>query len=400
MFGARDARGATSFTPTPGAWATQMQRDLAAARAMDTTGPTNADVAKMTELMASRAADRWNAITARADTAPTPDAQRAGLSAATEAFRGEFEPTWAPALFAAAAKAGVRPGGKLAIYPDGSSAMLPIGLLRNPKTGKALMEEYELVFAPSPSVLARAEARAAQSAAKKAALVAPAQPDLRFTPIEAAIIARGFGAAAPAASTDKSAILAGLSGASYWHFATHGGFFPEAPLDSGVLVRPVKPGAAPDFDRDVLTLRDLLSGDSVTTPRLVLLSACRTGLFNAKLTPDEFLGLPSGFLALGAAGVVSSLWSVDDVATALLIGKFYQLHLGGKRPSEALREAQIWLAGADKAAIEAFVASQEGAGGLSAAQAATLRQAVAAAPDAQQPFANPYYWGAFTFYGA
>jgi CHAT domain-containing protein len=41
--------------------------------------------------------------------------------------------------------------------------------------------------------------------------------------------------------------------------------------------------------------------------RLVVLSACETGLIEFEQAPDEFLGLPAGFLEAGAPGVVSTL---------------------------------------------------------------------------------------------
>jgi CHAT domain-containing protein len=43
--------------------------------------------------------------------------------------------------------------------------------------------------------------------------------------------------------------------------------------------------------------------------------------------------------------VVASLWPVDDAATAALMGRFYRaLFQERRRPSEALREAQLSLA--------------------------------------------------------
>src|SRR5262245_7492397 len=59
---------------------------------------------------------------------------------------------------------------------------------------------------------------------------------------------------------------------------------------------------------------------------------------------SEFIGLPSAFLQIGAAGVIGTLWSVDDVSTALLMMRFYELHLAGRlEPAAALRSAQFWL---------------------------------------------------------
>ena len=68
-----------------------------------------------------------------------------------------------------------------------------------------------------------------------------------------------------------------------------------------------------------------------------MLSACETGLYDINRNPDEFIGLPGTFTALGAAGVLGTLWPVSDAATALLIAKFYELHMGrGARPADGV----------------------------------------------------------------
>jgi CHAT domain-containing protein len=55
-------------------------------------------------------------------------------------------------------------------------------------------------------------------------------------------------------------------------------------------------------------------------------------------------------MQLGAAGVVGTLWEVDDLATALFMAKFYDLHLdGGLPPATALKQAQAWLREATRA---------------------------------------------------
>ena len=93
-----------------------------------------------------------------------------------------------------------------------------------------------------------------------------------------------------------------------------------------------------------LSVGRLLETDGLGRPRLVVLSACETGLYDIDRNPDEFIGLPGTFTALGAAGVLGTLWPVNDTATALLIAKFYDLHMGGRlAPPTALRQAQLWL---------------------------------------------------------
>jgi CHAT domain len=60
----------------------------------------------------------------------------------------------------------------------------------------------------------------------------------------------------------------------------------------------------------------------------VALSACETGFYDINRNADEFIGLPATFMQIGATGVLGSLWQVDDLATALLMARFYDLHLG------------------------------------------------------------------------
>jgi CHAT domain-containing protein len=58
---------------------------------------------------------------------------------------------------------------------------------------------------------------------------------------------------------------------------------------------------------------------------------------------DEYFGLSSGFLFAGAACVVSTLWSVWDLSSALLSLRFHQSWRAGQAPLAALSSAQRWL---------------------------------------------------------
>jgi CHAT domain-containing protein len=86
-----------------------------------------------------------------------------------------------------------------------------------------------------------------------------------------------------------------------------------------------------------------------------VLSACETGLYDIDRNPDEFIGLPGAFTALGAAAVLGTLWPVSDAATALLMAKFYELHMGSKlAPPTALWQAQSWLRQATNTDLTAY----------------------------------------------
>jgi CHAT domain-containing protein len=121
------------------------------------------------------------------------------------------------------------------------------------------------------------------------------------------------------------------SGFSMLHFATHGKFNADTPLNSGLYL-------AKGRDADgILTVGDLygLNFDS----DLVTLSACETGLGKVA-NGDDVIGLTRGFLYAGARSIVASLWEVDDAATEQLMVSFYG-NLKDHDKREALRLAQI-----------------------------------------------------------
>ncbi|MCW5316345.1 CHAT domain-containing protein [Nostoc sp. KVJ3] len=74
----------------------------------------------------------------------------------------------------------------------------------------------------------------------------------------------------------------------------------------------------------------------------VFLSCCETNLGIPSLT-DDILTLSTGFLCAGARSVVSTLWSVNDLATALFSIFYYQQRQEGRNRPEALQQAQIQL---------------------------------------------------------
>jgi CHAT domain-containing protein len=71
----------------------------------------------------------------------------------------------------------------------------------------------------------------------------------------------------------------------------------------------------------------------------VFLSCCETGLGVAQIT-DDILTLSTGFLCAGARNVVSTLWLVDDLATALLSIFYHRYRKQGSCRPAALQQAQ------------------------------------------------------------
>jgi CHAT domain-containing protein len=166
-----------------------------------------------------------------------------------------------------------------------------------------------------------------------------------------------------------------------------------------------------------LTLGELIETYDINgpaRPRLVTLSACETGLYDIYNNPEEFVGFPGVFMLLGAAGVLSTLWPVDDRATMLLMTKFYDLHRnGGLAPPAALKGAQDWLRKTPsdgllayaKTALDAnrFAALERGfqSDGTQVRYGVVISSPQATRPPTLPgpPFAHPFYWAAFVYEG-
>lgn len=92
-----------------------------------------------------------------------------------------------------------------------------------------------------------------------------------------------------------------------------------------------------------ITLGQLLSpGWRMPNLSDVFLSCCETGLGVTEIT-DDILTLATGFLCAGARSVISTLWSVDDVATSIFSIIYHQNRKQGLNRPQSLQQAQIQL---------------------------------------------------------
>jgi len=89
----------------------------------------------------------------------------------------------------------------------------------------------------------------------------------------------------------------------------------------------------------------------------VFLSCCETNLSVVGIS-DDILSLSTGFLCAGARSVVSTLWAVDDLATALFSISYYRYRHEGKSRPEALRKAQNDLRNLKLAKVQADLVSE------------------------------------------
>jgi CHAT domain-containing protein/tetratricopeptide (TPR) repeat protein len=142
------------------------------------------------------------------------------------------------------------------------------------------------------------------------------------------------------------------------HFATHGLLDNEHPELSGLVLSLVDEQGRPQDG--FIELQDIYNLNLAAD--LVVLSACDTAL-GKQVEGEGVIGLTRGFMYAGASTVISSLWKVEDFATAKLMTSFYHFTEQQKmRPAAALRAAQLELW-------------------------------------KQKHWAAPYYWAAFTLQG-
>ncbi|MEG3900035.1 MULTISPECIES: CHAT domain-containing tetratricopeptide repeat protein [unclassified Microcoleus] len=197
-----------------------------------------------------------------------------------------------------------------------------------------------------------------------------------------------------------------ISNASYIHFACHGLFNFDNPLlsllalaDSIEQTNNQNADDRPVIMRDgrkaipekCLTLQEIFAELNLSQCRLVTLSACETGLTDSIAITDEYIGLPSGFLYAGSLNVVSTLWSVDDLATAIFMIKFYQELHHERFVAVAVNAAQNWMRAVSKQDLKIWVESLK----LDETWMTAFNKRLSYWPEDKPPFRNPKFWAAF-----
>lgn len=279
------------------------------------------------------------------------------------------------------------------LIPGGWLNLLPLHAATYEVDGeeRVFLDEFAVSYAPSANAAERSRTRsAAYGPVGSPALVVgnpmPVDEPLFSARGEAEIVA-GFFGATPLLETEatRPAVWAAMPGQKLLHFACHGLFSPHFPRRSGLLLA----------HREWLTL-EAIRQLPLAGARLAVLSACQTSLTDYRELPDEAVGLPAAFLQAGAAGIVATLWPVDEASTPLLMEQFYRRLLAGATPAEALRQAQRRLRTMTRQEIsDDYLARMSPAAEWAAAAHADLP------PGRPEDcvYAHPYYWAGFTYTG-
>jgi CHAT domain-containing protein/tetratricopeptide (TPR) repeat protein len=172
------------------------------------------------------------------------------------------------------------------------------------------------------------------------------------------------------------------------HFACHGDFQWFGDVN----------GAGLHLYDSALTYPDILRLNCKNLSLLVL-SACQTGAISID-NVNESIGLVTAFMQSGAKAVISSLWLVDDLSTALLMMKFYE-YLQVMDSNVALNKAQKWLRTAKRDDLLDMIDKIAELNSLELKSLMTSGwiQDLRISNSSYTPYENPFYWGAFTYNG-
>ena len=250
---------------------------------------------------------------------------------------------------------------RLVIVPDGGLHNVPLAALPHPMSGRPLIESHEVSIVASLRAALRYDEDPAYRtdpytvAAIGDPVTSADDPRLReslrdgsaslqrlygsrreleqlsdIAGIDDVVLHTGFAARKALFLEDQ------LTDVDVLHVAAHGISSDTTAAKSGIFLSTLdEDGRAIDGH---LGLADLF-GVELEIP-LVVLSGCETALGEAMWSEGP-IGIARAFQYAGVPNVVSTLWRIDDGASAILIGYFYRYLAAGEAVPSALRLAQL-----------------------------------------------------------
>jgi CHAT domain-containing protein/tetratricopeptide (TPR) repeat protein len=287
------------------------------------------------------------------------------------------------------------------LMPGAGFNVLPLHAARLPN-GSRVDERFCISYVPSLGVLGQIQnhQQLPPSLHFGQAMNPTEDEHLPFSIIEAREAALSLGSSSTKILSGRKATvertLTLLKNSDVFHFSGHAFYDVQEPFRSGLFCSPRRNKSG------ILTLATILDRMSTIRSRFVILSACETGQVQADDALNDFLGLPGGFVAVGANAVLATLWRVDDLATCLLLGKFFELwNRDNQSAPEALLAAQQWLRSkvTVKDVCEKLAAWLEDSLDLNEKLSVVHGRWLAKLDQSAHPFEDEIYWAAFYITG-
>jgi tetratricopeptide (TPR) repeat protein len=305
----------------------------------------------------------------------------------------------------------LRAGAPVVLLPPGLLGLLPLHAAGPGPDGSHFDDHWTVSYAPSVRSLLTCQTRRDGHLGRPLRLLGVLDPDgsLPGARAEEALLHRHFRTAdaEPIVLCGKEAglarVLAALTATTLLHAATHGTHDSLQPAQSGLVLA---------NDR----LRVAVLHQVRMDLRLAFLAACESGLAGVNAAPEEFIGLPTGFVQAGAAAVIGSLWPVGDIAAFVMADRFYELFVGPDglermTPAAALRDARHWLRALTYGELrQRYPVAPDGNGAELVLRAfpgvfdpdppAPQELRLPLGADYERPFADATQWAAFACTGA
>ncbi|MDB9312702.1 CHAT domain-containing protein [Spirulina sp. CS-785/01] len=258
--------------------------------------------------------------------------------------------------------------------------------------GQPLQDRFAVQYAPSCQILNNLQQRPPleEPSASFFALQNPTQ-DLTYADFEVEILRRLFNPERVLSHNEatKTALEQPqnrdfLQQSRYIHFSCHGEFNEADPLNS--YLRLAK--------REKLTFEDIFTSLDIPNCRLLVLSACKTGLVETPST-DDYVGLASAFFYAGTRTMVASLWEAEEFSAALLMIRLYQELPRYTSVVMALQAAQDWLRTISRDGVLTWLRDEVKLEDSELKKCAKELKLF----NKKRPFAPAFYWAAFTVNG-
>lgn len=238
---------------------------------------------------------------------------------------------------------------RLLIVPDGSLSLIPFETLPL-ESGRMAIEEMPVSYLPSAALLLRAPARATPAMPWRRQLLGLGDPavdspgaapdDMRWSRLpQAASELKSIARALPGRAElhlngdDRKEYLA--EGAPLVHLATHAVADTVDASRSRILFTREAGRAGSEY-----LFRNEVASLPLAGTDLVTLSACDTEA-GPMARGEGVQSFSRAFLAAGARATVTTLWRVEDRATAEFMKIFYDNLAHGEAKAEALRNAKL-----------------------------------------------------------